>query len=1566
MEKKLTTYLSMMLIVMCGMSFAFPVQAERLCGQLEVVEEDITSSGASFTVGCSPFGVSETGACWATSPAPSLENGADCMNELEGFGTLSGIITALAPSTTYYICVYAKNIDGDIFYTCEDEDGETVTFTTLAGAANNSPTDITLDNTAIGKNLPSGTEVGTFATTDADAEDTHVYTLESGDGDTDNDSFVIEDNILKTGDSLAGGDYSIRVQTNDNKADGTFQKSFSISVSQPGPSVSFSPADGATGVSADTEITITFGEAVRLTDDSEITDSNVDALITLKKDNAEGEDIAFDASINTEKTLITIVPAANPDYEQICYAAIGATVEGGTDNPISATSATFTTEAAPAGPVLSVSPDTKTATAASGSFQAIVQNTGTGTLNWTASETSDWLNLSGSTSDTGDGLFTVNYETNTGPERKASVTITASGASGSPETISITQTESPDVPVLSVTPSSQQDVSAGTGTIEFTVANAGAGTLIWEALTGDDWLSVAGDDSGTGDGAFTVQYEVNPGGARIGTVIVSADGASGSPKFIAISQDVASGDVPILSVEDDFEDVSASGGTVTFFVSNKGTGTLSWDASTADTWLDITPDTENGLITVDYDGNPDIIPRVGEIEITASGASGSPKTVEVRQAAGTGAYVLSVLPASHTFFKEGGSRGFDVTNTGPGDMSWSAETGGESWLNIDSGNSGTNTGQVVVTCQANDGDERSAFVTVRATDAENSPVNVIVEQDGADTPDNQAPTDISLSSSAIVEKQPAGTHVGTLSATDPDSTDTHIFDLAPGQGSMDNTAFSIADTSLKTTRVFDYDVQNIYHIRISADDTRGGVFEKQLTVTVIAEGSGNHDPTAINLSQKNVPENQPSGTEVGTFESEDPDSGDNHTYTIVAGDQSSFSVSGNTLKTDRIFDFETKDTYSIRVKSDDGNGGTLEKVFSISVSDVNDVPSDISLYNTEVTEYMSIGTEVTNISTTDQDSADSHSYDLTGGADSSAFAIDGVTLITNTIFDYDRQDSYTIRIRSTDSGGESYEKDFVITVSGEPDTTPPDVTFSPADGTEDVSVVNPNISVSFSEPVRLSGNEAITNSNVAELITFRKNSASEPAEEAFEGTINIGKTRIVIRPEEQLEYNQTYYVAIAPGVEDNADNPIHSGQISATFRTMAIFEDISADMTGVGRSAAVWGDYDSNGYVDILVTGYDYELTRSLSEIWEYDGTDFSVANDSLTGIYFGSVAHADYDKDGDPDILVTGHDNSRSIARVWQNSNGNFTDIGAGLIGVHHSAGVWGDYDRDGDPDIFLTGYSDEAEAPVSMIYRNDNGVFTDIEADIPGVNYAAAAWGDYDRDGYPDILLTGNDEIGRKKAVIWRNEKGTGVFADAGADNLTGVSSGDLAWGDYDNDGDSDILLTGNDGVNKVSIVYRNDGNGMFRDAGANLPGVYQSSADWGDYDNDGDLDILLTGDDGTGNRIAEIYQNEGDGVFTPLRAGLIGVSNGQAAWGDYDNDGRPDIFLTGESSGSGRVSKVYRNNLDTGPLPDTTLKDVITILRVMAGLRGVIHVDDTSGNGSIGLEEAAYLLRKLAGMF
>ncbi len=133
----------------------------------------------------------------------------------------------------------------------------------------------------------------------------------------------------------------------------------------------------------------------------------------------------------------------------------------------------------------------------------------------------------------------------------------------------------------------------------------------------------------------------------------------------------------------------------------------------------------------------------------------------------------------------------------------------------------------------------------------------------------------------------------------------------------------------------------------------------------------NQIPTDISLSSTSVGENQTAGTTVGTFTTTDPDSGDSHTYTLVSGTgdtgNGSFTISESTLLTAGVFDYEAQSSYNIRVQTDDNNGGTYEKVFTINISDANDPPMFIS---TPVTSAVEDQLYTYTITATDEDQND--------------------------------------------------------------------------------------------------------------------------------------------------------------------------------------------------------------------------------------------------------------------------------------------------------------------------------------------------------------------------------------------------------------------------------------------------------------------------------------------------------------------------------------------------------------------------------------------------------------------
>jgi enediyne biosynthesis protein E4 len=290
-----------------------------------------------------------------------------------------------------------------------------------------------------------------------------------------------------------------------------------------------------------------------------------------------------------------------------------------------------------------------------------------------------------------------------------------------------------------------------------------------------------------------------------------------------------------------------------------------------------------------------------------------------------------------------------------------------------------------------------------------------------------------------------------------------------------------------------------------------------------------------------------------------------------------------------------------------------------------------------------------------------------------------------------------------------------------------------------------------------------------------------------------------------------------------------------------------------------------------------------------------------LTQIQFGSgLGLLDLDGDHDLDIILTGRTGNGIV--VYENDGtGNFTDrsIGSGIAALNVSSVAAADFDNDGDQDIFFGGW-----LVPSKLYRNDgNFTFTDVTASA-GISIVGASmgssWGDFDKDGYPDLYYTArtNTSNNTTKNQLLHNN-GDGTFTDV-AQSLNVDAEEDptlvSAFFDFDRDGDDDLYL-GTDKGNSGewwNRLYRNDG-GTFTeitdDANArayiDCMGIAIT-----DLNNDSYFDVYMT--DTMRNAL---YVQDGSGVFVD-ETDTAGVTSGAVGWGcvfaDFDNDSFSDLYV------------------------------------------------------------------------
>jgi hypothetical protein len=417
---------------------------------------------------------------------------------------------------------------------------------------------------------------------------------------------------------------------------------------------------------------------------------------------------------------------------------------------------------------------------------------------------------------------------------------------------------------------------------------------------------------------------------------------------------------------------------------------------------------------------------------------------------------------------------------------------------------------------------------------------------------NETPTNLTLSTSTVAENKTVGTVIGNLSTTDPDTANTFTYSLVSGGGATDNSLFTITNNQLKTNAVFNFETKNSYSIRVKTTDQGGLSFEKQLTIAV---SNVNETPTNLTLSNSAVAENKVLGTVVGNLTTTDPDTANTFTYSLVTGngatDNSLFTITNNQLKTNSVFNFETKNSYSIRVKTTDQGGLSFEKQLTIAVSNVNETPTNLTLSNSTVAENKTVGTVVGNLSSTDPDTANTFTYSLvsgTGATDNSLFTISGNQLKTNSVFNFETKNSYSIRVKTTDQGGLSFEKQLNIAVSNV-NETPTNLALSNNTVAENqiigtvignLSSTDPDTGNTFTYSL-VSGTGATDNS----LFTISGNQLRTNAVFDFE-TKNSYSIRVQTRDQGGLTYQKQLTINISNLTDNTITGTANTNNITTT------------------------------------------------------------------------------------------------------------------------------------------------------------------------------------------------------------------------------------------------------------------------------------------------------------------------------------------------------------------------------------------------------------------------------------
>jgi len=390
--------------------------------------------------------------------------------------------------------------------------------------------------------------------------------------------------------------------------------------------------------------------------------------------------------------------------------------------------------------------------------------------------------------------------------------------------------------------------------------------------------------------------------------------------------------------------------------------------------------------------------------------------------------------------------------------------------------------------------------------------------------------------------------------------------------------------------------------------------------------------------------------------------------------------------------------------------------------------------------------------------------------------------------------------------------------------------------------------------------------------------------------------------------------------------------------------DINGMDNGFKNGDVAFGDMNNDGYLDIVVMGEDSNPTpQHQMKVFinngdgTFNSTSYSIDPTANNRLAYGRMALGDLNNDGKLDVVVTGIDGSGYKRIRYYRNNGNLTFASPIEIEPDPQACLsegdvdLGDYDNDGDLDVLVMGLDGSAITRFRIYRNNGAGTFSpfiNVVAGNGGFSNGGLSFGDYDNDGDLDILVNGYQSGYAQLQVFKNNGLDSFDVTPIDVDGTNGgLRNGDSAWGDFDNDGDLDIVVLGKDASNNQQLrVYKNQGNGSFDsiqiEIGGGIGGLEYGSVAWGDYDNDGLLDILAMGQSPSGPQL-RIYKNNGSGgfLFTPIDVDGSGggLNFGKAVFGDYDGDGDLDVLAMGQSGSYVPQLRVYKN-IASATVPNT----------------------------------------------
>jgi hypothetical protein len=355
------------------------------------------------------------------------------------------------------------------------------------------------------------------------------------------------------------------------------------------------------------------------------------------------------------------------------------------------------------------------------------------------------------------------------------------------------------------------------------------------------------------------------------------------------------------------------------------------------------------------------------------------------------------------------------------------------------------------------------------------------------------------------------------------------------------------------------------------------------------------------------------------------------------------------------------------------------------------------------------------------------------------------------------------------------------------------------------------------------------------------------------------------------------------------------------------------DLKGGYLGFASWCDYNSDGYIDFVISGSDSGNPMEHVEFYKNNGDNTFSTDiiDNMPRVIYGDMAWGDMDNNGTPDLIYAGTTSGfceQNVTGVYKNNgNGTFTSVSHEIPRLQSCHVDWVDVNNDGWQDIYFHGINADNEFDLGIFKNLGNGIFEEVETNIekidgPRGNFTTnqAVWADFDNDGLMDVSISMSSQL--EFSFVFYKNLGDFNFQliDIGLPQLNYVHQ---KAGDINQDGLIDLIFAGSTKMSVSSpdmqadaYIYINQGNLDFTEASKidNL-GIMWNTLELGDFNNDGFPDLMIYGT-GSYLKVTQLYVNNHDNTFSNISHSILQIDEGGAWFADCDNDNDLDILISG----------------------------------------------------------------------